>query len=76
LIRAFLEGKPRDELVRFGALSSEEPGVIDVQSAVRDLSGVVPDIVARTLAPAALARLREIAQSEDGLFQLPPERAG
>ncbi|MDR6860758.1 fumarylacetoacetate hydrolase family protein [Variovorax guangxiensis] len=48
------------KLVRFGARGSEKPGVIDAQGVVRDLSGVVPDIDARTLSPAALTRLREI----------------
>ena len=48
------------KLVRFGARGSEKPGVIDAQGVVRDLSGVVPDIDARALSPAALARLREI----------------
>jgi 2,4-diketo-3-deoxy-L-fuconate hydrolase len=47
-------------LVRFGVRGSEKPGLIDTQGAVRDLSAVVPDIDARTLSPAALARLREI----------------
>lgn len=47
-------------LVRFGARGSEKPGLIDTHGVVRDLSAVVPDIDARTLSPAALARLREI----------------
>ena len=47
-------------LVRFGTRGSEKPGLIDAQGVVRDLSAVVPDIDARTLSPAALARLREI----------------
>ncbi|MET0543756.1 MAG: fumarylacetoacetate hydrolase family protein, partial [Variovorax sp.] len=48
------------KLVRFGDRGSEKPGLIDAQGAVRDLSGVVPDIDGRTLSAAALARLREI----------------
>jgi len=48
------------KLVRFGARGSEKPGVMDAQGVLRDLSGVVPDIDARTLSPTALARLREI----------------
>ena len=59
------------KLVRFGARGSEKPGVIDARGAVRDLSGVVPDIDARTLSPAALARLREIDHAT-----LPPAPAG
>lgn len=59
------------KLVRFGARGSEKPGLIDAQGAVRDLSGVVPDIDARTLSPAVLARLREIDHAT-----LPTARAG
>lgn len=59
------------KLVRFGARGSEKPGVIDAQGVVRDLSGVVPDIDARALSPAALARLREI-----DLATLPAAPAG
>lgn len=47
-------------LVRFGARGSEKPGLMDARGVVRDLSAVVPDIDARALSPAALARLREI----------------
>ena len=48
------------KLVRFGARGSEKPGLIDAQGLVRDLSGVVADIDARTLSPVELARLRQI----------------
>jgi 2-keto-4-pentenoate hydratase/2-oxohepta-3-ene-1,7-dioic acid hydratase in catechol pathway len=58
-------------LVRFGARGSEKPGLIDSQGIVRDLSAVVPDIDARTLSTAALARLREIDPA-----QLPAAPAG
>lgn len=58
-------------LVRFGARGSEKPGLIDAQGIVRDLSAVVPDIDARTLSTAALARLREIDPA-----QLPAAPAG
>lgn len=58
-------------LVRFGARGSEKPGLIDAEGVVRDLSAVVPDIDARTLSTAALARLREIDPA-----QLPPAPAG
>jgi 2,4-diketo-3-deoxy-L-fuconate hydrolase len=58
-------------LVRFGARGSENPGLIDAQGIVRDLSAVVPDIDARTLSTAALARLREIDPA-----QLPAAPAG
>ncbi len=48
------------KLVRFGPRGNEKPGMMDSQGVLRDLSGVVPDIDARTLAPAELARLRAI----------------
>lgn len=47
-------------LVRFGDLGNEKPGIMDPHGVLRDLSAVVPDIVARTLSPAALAQLREV----------------
>lgn len=48
------------KLVRFGDRGSEKPGMIDSQGILRDLSGVVQDIDARSLAPAVLARLRSV----------------
>ena len=46
------------KLVRFGAPGAERPGILDQDGAVRDLSGVIPDLAGEYLAPAALARLR------------------
>lgn len=44
-------------LVRFGAPGKERPGLIDPQGKVRDLSGLVSDIEARTLSPEMIARV-------------------
>ncbi|MBY0561103.1 fumarylacetoacetate hydrolase family protein [Hyphomicrobium sp.] len=46
------------KLVRFGAPGAEKPGILDNEGAVRDLSGIIPDLSGEHLAPAALARLR------------------
>jgi 2,4-didehydro-3-deoxy-L-rhamnonate hydrolase len=48
------------KLMRHGAKGAEKPALVDAQGQLRDLSGVLPDISADTLAPAALQRLREI----------------
>ncbi|CAJ91224.1 2-keto-4-pentenoate hydratase/2-oxohepta-3-ene-1,7-dioic acid hydratase (catechol pathway) [Cupriavidus necator] len=48
------------KLVRVGNPGAERPGMIDAQGRVRDLSGVVADIGALQLAPAALARLAQV----------------
>ncbi|EON19433.1 2-keto-4-pentenoate hydratase [Cupriavidus sp. GA3-3] len=48
------------KLVRVGNPGAERPGMIDAQGRVRDLSGVVADIGAAQLAPAALARLAQV----------------
>jgi 2,4-diketo-3-deoxy-L-fuconate hydrolase len=48
------------KLMRHGAKGAEKPAMVDAQGQVRDLSGVLPDITADTLTPAALQRLREL----------------
>ncbi|UIF86333.1 fumarylacetoacetate hydrolase family protein [Cupriavidus sp. UYPR2.512] len=48
------------KLVRVGNPGAERPGMIDAQGRVRDLSGVVADIGAAQLAPAALAQLAQV----------------
>jgi 2-keto-4-pentenoate hydratase/2-oxohepta-3-ene-1,7-dioic acid hydratase in catechol pathway len=48
------------KLMRHGAKGAEKPALVDSNGQVRDLSGVLPDITAATLSPAALQRLREI----------------
>ncbi len=46
------------KLLRHGPKGHEKPGLLDVNGRVRDLSALLPDITAATLAPAALAALR------------------
>ena len=48
------------KLMRYGARGAEKPALLDADGQVRDLSEVLPDIVAGTLSPASLRRLREI----------------
>ncbi len=45
------------KLVRIGNAGAEQPGLIDAQGRVRDLSAVIGDIDAHTLSPGALAEL-------------------
>jgi 2-keto-4-pentenoate hydratase/2-oxohepta-3-ene-1,7-dioic acid hydratase in catechol pathway len=59
------------KLVRFGAPGAERPGILDNEGAVRDLSGIIPDLSGEHLAPAALARLRGL-----DLASLPKARKG
>jgi 2,4-didehydro-3-deoxy-L-rhamnonate hydrolase len=47
------------KLVRYGRAGAEKPGMIDEDGRIRDLSKIVKDITAATLAPAALKRLRQ-----------------
>jgi 2,4-diketo-3-deoxy-L-fuconate hydrolase len=47
-------------LLRFGLPGRERPGVLDAEGAIRDLSGIVPDLAADVLRPESLARLREL----------------
>lgn len=65
------------KLVRFGAPGAERPGILDKDGAVRDLSGVVPDLAGEHLSPAALARLRgldlaSLPKAPDGVRLGPP----
>lgn len=46
------------KLLRFGPKGQENPGILDDQGTIRDLSTVVDDIAGATLDPAALDRLR------------------
>ena len=48
------------KLLRYGQPGAEKPGLLDSAGAIRDLSGVVPDIARDTLLPASIDRLRAL----------------
>src|SRR6187200_723434 len=48
------------KLLRYGSPGQEKPGLVDSTGAIRDLSGVVPDIAGDALLPASIARLSAI----------------
>lgn len=48
------------KLMRYGPKGAEKPGLIDADGAVRDLSGVLPDITAGTLGKDGLATLAAV----------------
>jgi 2,4-diketo-3-deoxy-L-fuconate hydrolase len=51
------------KLLRYGSKGSEKPGLLDKDGAIRDLSGVIPDLSGEALLPAALDRLRALDPS-------------
>lgn len=48
------------KLLRYGSTGQERPGLLDHQSQVRDLSGVVNDIDGAVLSPDSLAKLAKL----------------
>src|SRR6476620_7094293 len=48
------------KLLRYGSPGQERPGLLDSTGAIRDLSGIVPDITGDTLLPDALSKLRTV----------------
>lgn len=68
------------KLLRYGPRGREQPGVLDAQGKIRDLSGVVADIAGDTLFPESVARLRQIDPASlprvDGTPRLGPCVAG
>jgi len=48
------------KLLRFGPSGAEKPGLLDASGAIRDLSGVVPDLAGDALLPASIDGLRRI----------------
>ena len=48
------------KLLRYGSAGQEKPGLLDSTGAIRDLSGVVPDIAGDALLPASIARLSSL----------------
>jgi len=51
------------KLLRYGTAGAEKPGLLDSTGAIRDLSGIVPDISRDTLLPESIAALRKIDPS-------------
>ncbi len=48
------------KLLRFGPKGREKPGILDKDGTIRDLSSVVSDISAATLAAGAIAKIRKV----------------
>ena len=48
------------KLLRYGNPGAEKPGLLDSTGAIRDLSGVVPDIAGDLLLPDGIAKLRKV----------------
>jgi 2-keto-4-pentenoate hydratase/2-oxohepta-3-ene-1,7-dioic acid hydratase in catechol pathway len=48
------------KLLRFGPAGREKPGILDKDGTIRDLSSVVSDISAETIAAGAIARIRKV----------------
>jgi 2-keto-4-pentenoate hydratase/2-oxohepta-3-ene-1,7-dioic acid hydratase in catechol pathway len=48
------------KLIRFGNPGKEKPGLLDAAGKLRDLSGVIADLGADQLNPAALTKLRQL----------------
>jgi 2-keto-4-pentenoate hydratase/2-oxohepta-3-ene-1,7-dioic acid hydratase in catechol pathway len=59
------------KLMRHGAKGAEKPALVDPQGQWRDLSTVLPDIVAATLSPGSLQRLHELDPSTLPLVDQP-----
>ena len=48
------------KLLRYGSPGAEKPGLLDSAGAIRDLSGVIPDIAGDVLLPGSIAKLRAL----------------
>ncbi|WP_374466481.1 fumarylacetoacetate hydrolase family protein [Ferrovibrio sp.] len=48
------------KLLRYGPVGQEKPGLLDATGAIRDLSGIVPDINGAVLNPAGQAKLKAL----------------
>jgi 2-keto-4-pentenoate hydratase/2-oxohepta-3-ene-1,7-dioic acid hydratase in catechol pathway len=47
------------KLLRYGPKGREKPGILDKEGNIRDLSGVIPDFTAETLAAGAIAKVKK-----------------
>ena len=45
------------KLLRYGPAGQEKPGMLDAEGAIRDLSGVIPDLAGDALSPGVLAKI-------------------
>lgn len=59
------------KLVRFGLPGSERPGLVDGNGDVRDLSGVIADVMGEVLAPDRLIQLADLDAAKLPLVQQP-----
>ena len=48
------------KLLRYGPSGQEKPGILDAEGAIRDLSGVIPDITGAALSPDSLAKIAAV----------------
>lgn len=46
------------KLLRYGQAGSEQPGILDAEGAIRDLSSIINDVAGASLLPASLETLR------------------
>ncbi len=52
------------KLVRYGSAGREQPGLVDQEGRIHDLSGLVPDLAGEALSPQSLARLAAVKTDE------------
>jgi len=68
------------KLLRYGPAGKEKPGLLDAAGAIRDLSGVIPDLAGEALSPAVLAKIAAVDPSTlpkvDGNPRLGPPVSG
>jgi 2,4-diketo-3-deoxy-L-fuconate hydrolase len=55
------------KLVRYGSHGSEQPGLIDADGNIRDISGIIPDLADEALGPDAL---NEVANADHSLLPI------
>ncbi len=52
------------KLLRYGPAHREQPGILDAQGRIRDLSSVIDDVGGATLSPSGLAKLAALNMSQ------------
>ncbi len=48
------------KLLRYGSPDQEKPGILAAHGQIRDLSGIIPDLVGKALLPESIDKLRKI----------------